>query len=176
MKHLKQILTIFTVALFIFSCNTPERSVGMTAWEGVEDMKWHIGTQSAVDIAKAMDAAWQARNYDEMRNYISDTATITSANGYTFESVDAFIERRKSNDSVWDSNGSTFEWSFTNLFSVDLDPTRGGEHVHVNYSGKYEDKNGADTWNAINRYYVIDGKVVWWDTFAQEIIDTETEQ
>ena len=39
MKHLKQILTIFTVALFIFSCNTPERSVGMTAWEGVEDMK-----------------------------------------------------------------------------------------------------------------------------------------
>ena len=37
------------------------------------------------------------------------------------------------------------------------------------------DENGADTWNSINRYYVIDGKVVWWDTFTQEIIDTETE-
>ena len=100
MKYLKKILSIFTVAIFIFSCNTPERSVGMTAWEGVEDMKWHIGTQSAVDIAKAMDAAWQARNYDEMRTYISDTATLTASNGYTFESVDAFIKSRKSNDQI----------------------------------------------------------------------------
>ena len=40
---------------------------------------------------------------------------------------------------------------------------------------KYEDENGADTWNSINRYYVIEGKVVWWDTFTQDIIDTETE-
>ena len=31
-----------------------------------------------------------------------------------------------------------------------LDPTRGGEHVSVTYSGKYEDENGKDTWNSIN--------------------------
>ena len=47
--------------------------------------------------------------------------------------------------------------------------------MHVNYSGKYNDENGADTWNSINKYYMIDGKVVWWDTFTQDIIDTETE-
>ena len=32
-----------------------------------------------------------------------------------------------------------------------------------------------DTWNSINRYYVIDGKVVWWNTFNQDIIDEKTE-
>ena len=77
MKYLKYLLSLSIICLFIVSCNSPERSVGMSSWDGVEDMKWHIGTQSAVDVAKAMDAAWQARNYEEMRTYISDTASIT---------------------------------------------------------------------------------------------------
>ena len=175
MKYLKKILSIFTVAIFIFSCNTPERSVGMTAWEGVEDMKWHIGTQSAVDVAKAMDAAWQERNYDEMRTYISDTATLTASNGYTFESVDAFIESRKSNDSVRDSNGSTFEWSFTNLFSVDLDPATGGEHVHADYFGTYTEDGKADNFRVMNRYYIVDGKIVMWNSYYQDIIEETSE-
>ena len=175
MKHLKLIPTIFIVAFFILSCNTPERSVGMTAWEDVEDMKWHIGTQSAVDVAKAMDAAWQARNYEEMRTYISDTATLTASNGYTFESVDAFIESRKANDSVRDSNGSTFEWSFTNLFSVDLDPTTGGEHVHADYFGTYTEDGKADNFRVMNRYYIIDGKIVMWNSYSQEIIEETSE-
>ena len=72
------------------------------------------------------------------------------------------------------SRNASLNWEYSNIFSVDLDPTRGGEHVHVNYSGKYEDENGADTWNSINRYYVIGGKVVWWDIFTQDIIDTES--
>ena len=67
MKFLKTKLYLIAIFATILSCVNEERSVGMSSWEGVEDMKWHIGTQGAVDLAKAMDEAWKARNYDQMR-------------------------------------------------------------------------------------------------------------
>tara|TARA_B100000401_G_C52568804_1_gene606903 strand:+ start:126 stop:656 length:531 start_codon:yes stop_codon:yes gene_type:complete len=174
MKFFKTKLYLIAIFATILSCVNEERSVGMSSWEGVEDMKWHIGTQGAVDLAKAMDEAWKARNYDQMRTYISDTASITSSNGYNWESVDAFIDRWKYNDSVWDSNGTTFKWSFTNLFSVDLDPSTGGEHVHADYFGTFTKDGNVDNFRVMNRYYIIEGKIVMWNSYSQEIVDEES--
>ena len=46
MKHLKQIFTIAVFSLFIVSCNSPERSIGMTNWtdDGTE-FKFYLGTE-----------------------------------------------------------------------------------------------------------------------------------
>ena len=147
----------------------------MSAWAGVEDMKWHIGTQDAVDVAKNMDSAWKAKDYETMRTFISDTATITATNGFTFTDVDEFIESRKRQDSRRDSLGATFDWKFTNLFSVDLDPSTGGEHVHVDYYGTYTLDGKEDNFRVMNRYYVIDGKIVVWNSYSQEIIEPKEE-
>ena len=164
------------IILILFSCEMNQSSVGISNWsDDGKVYKWHLGSESAVDVATNVDNAMKDKDYTLLRNFLSDTVRITSSNGTIYD-VDSFINRRIEIDSILESRNATLNWEYSNIFTVDLDPTRGGEHVHVNYSGKYEDKNGADTWNAINRYYVIDGKVVWWDTFAQEIIDTETEQ
>ena len=164
------------IILILFSCEMNQSSVGISTWsDDGKVYKWHLGSESAVDVATNVDNAMKDKDYTLLRNFLSDTVRITSSNGTIYD-VDSFINRRIEIDSILESRNATLNWEYSNIFTVDLDPTRGGEHVHVNYSGKYEDKNGADTWNAINRYYVIDGKVVWWDTFAQEIIDTETEQ
>ena len=164
------------IILILFSCEMNQSSVGISNWsDDGKVYKWHLGSESAVDVATNVDNAMKDKDYTLLRNFLSDTVRITSSNGTIYD-VDSFINRRIEIDSILESRNATLNWEYSNIFTVDLDPTRGGEHVHVNYSGKYEDENGADTWNAINRYYVIDGKVVWWDTFAQEIIDTETEQ
>ena len=69
MKNFKLIIAVLILATISYSCNNsavqrmsekinpeePERAVGMSDWAGVEDMKWHIGTQDAVDVAKNMD-------------------------------------------------------------------------------------------------------------------------
>jgi len=189
MKNFKLIIAIVILAVISYSCNNsavqrmsekinpeePERAVGMSDWAGVEDMKWHIGTQDAVDVAKNMDSAWKAKDYETMRTFISDTATITATNGFTFDSPDEFIESRKRQDSVITSNGATFDWKFTNLFSVDLDPTTGGEHVHVDYYGMYTKDGKEDNFRVMNRYYVIDGKIVVWNSYSQEIIEPKEE-
>tara|TARA_B100000809_G_scaffold61064_1_gene57738 strand:- start:95 stop:685 length:591 start_codon:yes stop_codon:yes gene_type:complete len=189
MKNFKLIIAIIILSAISYSCNNsavqrmsekinpeePERAVGMSDWAGVEDMKWHIGTQDAVDVAKNMDSAWRAKDYETMRTFISDTATITATNGFTFDSPDEFIESRKRRDSVITSNGATFDWKFTNLFSVDLDPTTGGEHVHVDYYGMYTKDGKEDNFRVMNRYYVIDGKIVVWNSYSQEIIEPKEE-
>ena len=189
MKNFKLIIAIIILSAISYSCNNsavqrmsekinpeePERAVGMSDWAGVEDMKWHIGTQDAVDVAKNMDSAWKAKDYETMRTFISDTATITATNGFTFDSPDEFIESRKRQDSVITSNGATFDWKFTNLFSVDLDPTTGGEHVHVDYYGMYTKDGKEDNFRVMNRYYVIDGKIVVWNSYSQEIIEPKEE-
>ena len=189
MKNFKLIIAIIILSAISYSCNNsavqrmsekinpeePERAVGMSDWAGVEDMKWHIGTQDAVDVAKNMDSAWKAKDYETMRTFISDTATITATNGFTFDSPDEFIESRKRRDSVITSNGATFDWKFTNLFSVDLDPTTGGEHVHADYYGMYTKDGKEDNFRVMNRYYVIDGKIVVWNSYSQEIIEPKEE-
>ena len=53
MKHLKQIFTIAVFSLFIVSCNSPERSIGMTNWtdDGTE-FKFYLGTEGAIDVVR----------------------------------------------------------------------------------------------------------------------------
>ena len=186
MKNFKLIITIIILSGISYSCNNsavqkmmeedPERAVGMSDWAGVEDMKWHIGTQEAVDLAKNMNSAWRARDYETMRTFISDTAKITATNGFTFTNVDEFIESRKRSDSARNSRGATFDWSTTNIFSVDLDPSTGGEHVHADYYGMYKEGDEEDNFRVLNRYYIIEGKIVVWNSYWQDIIEPKSEE
>ena len=56
MKHLKKTLSILTIALFFASCNTPERSIGMTTWtDDGSEYKFYLGTDKAIDVVKQYD-------------------------------------------------------------------------------------------------------------------------
>jgi len=169
------LLSLLCVLFLFTSCNNSDKSVGLSNWsDDGKVYKWHLGTENAVNVAVNVDKAMQERDYNLLRNFLSDTVSITTSNGVNYN-LDSFITRRLEIDSIVDSRNATLEWELSNVYSVDLDPSRGGEHVSVTYLGKYEDENGKNTWNSINRYYVIEGKVVWWNTFNQDIIDSENE-
>ena len=179
MKNFKLIIAIIILSGISYSCNNsavqrmmedPERSVGMSTWEGVEDMKWHLGTQDAIEVVKTFNNAWQSRDYETLRSVCSDTVQFTSGNGKT-NNIDEFVQVRIDADSRRDSLGATFTWKSTNLFSVDLDPTFGGEHVNVYVDAEYTEGDLVDRFRAINHAYVIDGKIVRWGFYGQDIID-----
>jgi len=179
MKNFKLIITIIILSGISYSCNNsavqrmmedPERSVGMSTWAGVEDMKWHLGTQDAIEVVKVFNNAWQSRDYETLRSVCSDTVQFTSGNGKT-NNIDEFVQVRIDADSRRDSLGATFTWKSTNLFSVDLDPTFGGEHVNVYVDAEYTEGDLVDRFRAINHAYVIDGKIVRWGFYGQDIID-----
>ena len=58
-----------------------------------------------------------------------------------------------------DSDGS---WTFDYAYSVDLDPSRGGEHVQAGFTGTIV-KDGVESKKSYHEsYYIIEGKIVFW--------------
>ena len=71
-------------------------------------------------------------------------------------------------DSMLDSNNATLKWDLLRAFSVDIDPSRGGEHVHASLSGNIADSLGVKR-DYHEKYYVIDGKVVTWHQWRMNV-------
>ena len=175
MKKIKLIFTIAILIAFVYSCNNsavqrmmeepvePERSVGFTNWsdDGAE-YKWHLGTDEAIQVVRDLDEVWANQNWEGVREMLSDTAKFYWRNGGV-QSVDEFMAQISS-----DSTGAA-TWKFNGAFSVDLDPTIGGEHVHAAFSVSTKTDSTTVNRDVIERYYIIDGKVVTWHQFSLDV-------
>ena len=172
MKKLKLIFTIAILAAFVYSCNNsavqrmmeepvePERSVGFTNWsdDGAE-YKFHLGTDEAVQVVRDLDEVWTNHDWEGVRGMLADTAKFYWRNG-NVQSVDEFMTQISTDSTL------LVNWKFNGAFSVDLDPTRGGEHVHANFSVSTQTDSTTVKRDLIERYYIIDGKVVTWHQFS----------
>ena len=82
-------------------------------------------------------------------------------------------EMARKRDSNMKANNVDYGWTLQGAFSVDLDPTRGGEHVYADYVMNYDDGEQNGGVNAELRFYIIDGKIVTVNQFNQGIIMEE---
>ena len=173
MKQLKQIFTITIFSLFILSCNSPERSIGMTNWtdDGTE-FKFYLGTEEAIDVVRSWDKLQSDGKWEESLELFADTATVTYQNGQTVKASE-MTEMARKRDSNYKANNIDYGWTLQGAFSVDLDPTRGGEHVYADYIMNYDDGEQKAGVNAELRFYIIDGKIVTVNQFNQAIIMDE---
>jgi hypothetical protein len=79
---------------------------------------------------------------------------VIRPNGLSTDTFDAFIE------SI--SSGETVTWSYNYAFSVDLDPSIGGEHVQAGFSVDYPATDDREEYTTLHHesYYVVDGKII----------------
>ena len=168
MKTFKKLTLLFSISLFIYSCNTDERSVGMNTWDGLEDLKFHIGTEDPIQTVMEFENADKADDYDKMRSMMTDSTTYTGANGIT-RSIDEWFEIKKSRKARRDSIGATVSWKTTSIFSVDVAPGEGGELVHSSFDAKYSEGDQINEWRGMELLYIVDGKVVWVNGYYQDI-------
>lgn len=166
----KYYLTIIVAALF-YSCATEQKSIGMTTWsDDGKEYKFFLGTQDAVDIVLNYHELVSNKMYDEALQIFNDTASVTYQSGRKVTPLEmlTMTERR---DSLYEANNAYYKWDLVNAFSVDLDPTRGGEHVSADYVVTYDDGENKRSFNSILRFYIVDGKIVWVNQFNQSVID-----
>ncbi|MFC2115870.1 hypothetical protein ACFLTU_05305 [Bacteroidota bacterium] len=169
MKNLVFIVSI----LLLVSCSsketetstTPvERSIGFAT--ALPDNKFHLGTEEAIQVVKDLDKVWAQRDYEGMKTFFVDTAKFFFPDGRIAKSPDEFIENLKADD-----EGTEDSWTFDYAFSVDLDPTMGGEHVQAGFTGTSV-KDGVETKKRYHEsYYIIDGKIVWCNQYTMVIRD-----
>ena len=170
---MKQQIFFILIALFLTSCEPVQKSVGFTTWsDDGSEYQFYLGTDSSVDVVKAFDAAAQAKTYDDFREIFADSATLTYQNGVT-NTLDQFIAMNQNRDSLLMANEATLKWTPQHAFSVDIDPTRGGEHVNMMYKGEYTEGEEKSEFYANLWFYVVDGKIVTINQYNQTILAEE---
>ena len=164
-----KIICVSMIALIMTNCMNTERSMGFTNWsDDGEKYKFFLGTDQAVKVVRDLDKAWAERDYEGMRAFLSDTAKFYWPNGVIHNGVDDFISAISSNE------GPDNAWTLNGAFSIDIDPSIGGEHVHASISGNIADSLGVKK-DYHEKYYVIDGKVVTWHQWRMNIRPQEEE-
>jgi len=160
-------LILITLAVVLVSCETkkpeapPEdRSIGFLT--AIPDAKWHLGTEAAIQTVKDFDKVWSARDYAAMKTFMVDTSRFTFADGTVANTPDEFL-------AILQADPSTVSWTFDIAYSVDLDPAQGGEHVQAGFTGT-STMDGVETKkHYMESYYIIQGKIIWWDQYTQDI-------
>ena len=110
MKYLKQLLLLSIISLFIVSCNSPERSVGMTNWtdDGTE-FKFYLGTEQAIDVVKKWDELQNNSDWEGSLELFVDTATVTYQNGQKVAATE-MTEMARKRDSNYKANNIDYSW------------------------------------------------------------------
>jgi hypothetical protein len=140
--------------------NSTERSIGFTNWsDDGEVYKWYLGTDAAVDLVVDLDKVWEKQDYAKMRTFFADTAKFYKRDGKFFDNTTDFINEISSKDEE-----EATVWKLLSAYSVDFDPSRGGEHVQASF--EVTNKAGDVIRELHEQYYIIDSKIVQWRQFS----------
>ena len=175
MKTFKQLILLFTISIFSFSCDSNDKGVGMNTWEGVEDLKFHLGTEDPIETVMEFDNADREKDYEKMRLMTTDSTTFTGGNGIV-KSVDEYFDQKSNQDARLDSLGASWTWKTTAIFSVDLAPGEGGELVHNYFDGKYTEGDIVNNVRGMEMWYIVDGKVIRRTAYFQDIPEENEEE
>ena len=152
---------LLSATIFLAGCesNMTVRCIGFVTGDN-SDTKWHLGTQDAIDIVSTVDKLWANQDYEGMRSYFADSVEVIRPNGSYTNTFDDFVEAI--------SSGSSATWTYNYAFSVDLDPTIGGEHVQAGFSVDYPATDDTEEYTTLHHesYYIVNGKIITLRQFA----------
>lgn len=178
-------VSLFTALAFLLSCSTGGSDSTNAASENgtvaeapkaigfntmLPELKFHLGTEAAIQVVKDFDKHWGQDDYEGMRTFFADTAVMYFPDGKVAKSGDEAIAMIQADDDGADQEVS---WTFDYAYSVDLDPTRGGEHVQAGFTVT-ETENGEESKKKYHEsYYIVDGKIVMLTQYTLEGLTEE---
>ena len=109
------------------------------------------------------------RDFDKWN--VNDSTTFLGGDGVS-TSLEELIDNIK-NDITRDSLGASLSWETKAIFSVDIAPGQGGELVHSYIDVEYKEDDAVNRWKGMQRWYIIEGKVVNRSSYWQDIQEEE---
>ena len=97
----------------------------------------------------------------------SDTLVFTRSNGSVTNTFDDFVAAQTS--------GVQVTWEYNYAYSVDLNPSMGGEYVNAGFEVTYPATDDSDefvNWNH-EIYFVQDGKIMSLTQYTVENVDQD---
>ena len=170
---MKNLIKVCVLALLLSSCATQtdskakERMIGFHPNPEIQDLKWHLGTQEAIDHVISLDKLWVAKDFEAMRGHFVDTLKVTNWDGVMFTNFDALKASQE-------ADSAEVSWTFDYAYSVDINPSMGGEHVQAGFTVSSPKEDGTvEKYLVHESYYIIDQKIVTLSQYKQAAAQSE---
>ena len=167
---MKNFIYVFSLAFILSSCGQADckcevESNGFAPMDGQTVM---MGSQASVDVVVAMDKAWAARDYDALKSFIADEATLQFEDGQTATNGDEFVAIIDKQYQEGLAEGNSGEWKFRYAFSIKPSKPEGTDYANNRGEWVNAGFDGSDG-NYNEWYQVEDGKIISWTQTKAEI-------
>jgi len=160
---MKKLISVSTILIFLIGCENTQNSNGFV--KDSEGSSFQIGSQASVDLVIELDKYWGV-DYDKMRTFFVDTVKSSFEGGESFKTLDGFIGQVKVG--MLENVGAQ-NWSMDGAFSVDLDPTKGGDWVNAWFTVGATDSQPKR--EIVEYYFVKNGKIHQFSQSRRVIVD-----
>lgn len=159
---MKNYVNIFCL-LLLMSCNQDGQncqtiSNGFAPQEGQTII---MGSQASVDVVVAMDKAWAARDYEELKSFVADGALMQFENGQVANNGDEFVAIIDKQYKEGLSEGNSGEWKFRYAFAIK--PSKPEGTNYENNRGEWVNAGFDGSDGSYNEWYQVEnGKIISW--------------
>ena len=167
------------LTFLVFASCSQEQAINNSANGFISGTKSKVkmGSQDAVEIFKKLDNAWAKLDYELIKTFIANEATLNFHDGYVAKTPQEFVDKIKSEVARSEIEGSSYEWTTDYAFALaatddgsddnDLDK---GDWVNAQFTSKNINPDSKiDSEIFYEYYHIVGGKVVSWNSFRKII-------
>lgn len=155
-------IILFIMAISILSCSpTNEKLPDTNGFGPFEGQSVYLGDQSTVDVFMKIDAAWAAREYETLKEIITDGGRYNFEDGTSVSTAQEFVDKIESEYQSSVENDEDWGWKTVYAFSVH--PKGSEDPAADNQDGQWVNAQ-FETADAtyIEWYHIVDGKLKTW--------------
>mgnify|MGYP001436566960 FL=1 len=155
-------IILFITAISILSCSpTSEKLPDTNGFGPFEGQSVYLGDQSTVDVFMKIDAAWAARDYETLKEIITDGGRYNFEDGTIVSTAQEFVAQIESEYQSSVENDEDWGWKTVYAFSVH--PKGSEDPAADNQDGQWVNAQ-FETADAtyIEWYHIVDGKLKTW--------------
>ena len=155
-------IILFITAISILSCSpTSEKLPDTNGFGPFEGQSVYLGDQSTVDVFMKIDAAWAARDYETLKEIITDGGRYNFEDGTIVSTAHEFVDKIESEYQSSVENDEDWGWKTVYAFSVH--PKGSEDPAADNQDGQWVNAQ-FETADAtyIEWYHIVDGKLKTW--------------
>ena len=176
MKNTLSIVTIICTVVFTSCTETLPCDVPTNGFLTGTDYQVKMGSAAAVDVFNQLDAAWANRDYETMKTFIADKASLSFEDGFVATTPQEFVDKIKTDAEASETEGNN-QWVTNYAFALTLTDDGSeettmdaGDWVKAQFTTKITDPDSEiDSEIYYEYYHIVDRKVTQWNQFKKTI-------
>ena len=119
MKNTLSIVAIICTVVFTSCTETLPCDVPTNGFLTGTDYQVKMGSAAAVDVFNQLDAAWANRDYETMKTFIADKASLSFEDGFVATTPQEFVDKIKTDAEASETEGNN-QWVTNYAFALTL--------------------------------------------------------